>query len=219
MRFIDPDGMAGGDVVNDDPLEKLRAILEMFGFKLTNAGIERSEDPTTLNEQEENRARAKKVGEDVKKLYDAQKDVITLIPGADFGYDIFEYSSGLQSGEEYGGNTAENALWAMIGGGPGKKFFKYFAKFPVGRSGNILEEVSKKFSRNTSTTIEGIKFTGHALDQMQNRGIISPTAVLDVIKNPSTVTQGNAPGITVYIKENLKVITSETGDVITVVWQ
>ncbi|MET3731419.1 hypothetical protein [Moheibacter stercoris] len=93
------------------------------------------------------------------------------------------------------------------------------AKLPVGRSGNVLEEFTKGVTRNTSTTINGTKFTGHALDQMQNRGVISPTAVLDVIKNPGRVLEGNTPDTSVFLRDNLKVITNKSGDVISVIWQ
>jgi hypothetical protein len=54
---------------------------------------------------------------------------------------------------------------------------------------------------------------------MQNRGIISPTAVDDVIRNPAQVIPGNTPGTSVYIRDNLKVVANTAGDVITVVWQ
>lgn len=57
------------------------------------------------------------------------------------------------------------------------------------------------------------------LDQMRNRGILSPFAVIDVIKNPASVTAGNQAGTTVYIRDNLKVVTNATGEVITVVSQ
>eukprot|EP01132_Coremiostelium_polycephalum_P001037 gene1037-1315_t len=73
--------------------------------------------------------------------------------------------------------------WMRVGmkGGEGVNI----AKIPVGRRGNVLRIITK----NTPTTIQGTKFTGHALDQMQARGILSPSAVLDVVKNPA----GNKP--------------------------
>lgn len=88
------------------------------------------------------------------------------------------------------------------------------AKLPVGRSGNFIKVLTK----NSPTIIEGRKFTGHALDQMQSRGIISPRAVLDVIDNPQQVFSGNRPGTTVFVKDNLKVVTNTVGDVVTVIW-
>jgi len=89
------------------------------------------------------------------------------------------------------------------------------AKTPVGRSGNVMKVLTK----NSSTTIGGRKFTGHALDQMQSRGILSPRAVLDVIKNPARTFPGNTPGTSVFIRDNLKVITNKAGDIITVIPQ
>jgi len=89
------------------------------------------------------------------------------------------------------------------------------AKTPVGRSGNILNTVTK----NSPTTINGTKFTGDALDQMQARGVLSPSVVLDVIKNPARTFLGNTPGTWVFIRDNLKVVTNNAGDVITVILQ
>ena len=93
------------------------------------------------------------------------------------------------------------------------------AKSPVGRSSNVLQEFTKAAARNTSSVINGRKYTGHALDQMQNRGIISPTAVDDVIRNPDQVIPGNTLGTCIYSRDNLKVVTNTSGDVITVLWQ
>lgn len=87
----------------------------------------------------------------------------------------------------------------------------------VGRSGNPMENFPKKITQNTPTVIDGVKFTGHALDQMRNRGVISPTAVLDVIRNPLKVIPGNQPGTTLYVRDGLKVVTNDVGDVITVI--
>ena len=74
-------------------------------------------------------------------------------------------------------------------------------------------------AKNSPTTINGTKFTGHALDQMQARGILSPRVVLDVIKNPTQTFPGNRSGTMVFIRDNLKVITNKAGDIMTVIWQ
>ncbi|QRO51545.1 hypothetical protein I6J59_08085 [Butyricimonas virosa] len=92
---------------------------------------------------------------------------------------------------------------------------KSLIKVPVGRSENIMSSVA----RNSPVIINGVKFTGHALDQMQARGIISPTAVLDVVKNPARVFLGNQPGTMVFIRDNLKIVTNRAGDIVTVIWQ
>lgn len=91
-------------------------------------------------------------------------------------------------------------------------------KFPVGRSGNVMENFFKG-PYNKSAIIDGVKFTGHAFDQMANRGIISPTAVIDVVKSPTQILKGNLPNTTIYIKDNLKVVTNNVGDIVTVMWQ
>jgi RHS repeat-associated protein len=87
----------------------------------------------------------------------------------------------------------------------------------VGRSGNPMENFYPKVSQNTPTVINGVKFTGHALDQMRNRGVLSPSVVIDAINNPTRVIAGNTPGTTVYARDNLMVVTNAVGDVITVI--
>jgi RHS repeat-associated protein len=96
-----------------------------------------------------------------------------------------------------------------------KELLVDIAKLPVGRSGQPLKVVSK----NIPTMINGRKFTGHALDQMQSRGIISPTAVIDAIENAARTRPGNRPGTIECYKENLKVIINKAGDVMTVMFQ
>ncbi len=106
-------------------------------------------------------------------------------------------------------------LWYTKGGRESARGAGNLAKTPVGRSGNVMKVLTK----NSPTTIGGRKFTGHALDQMQSRGILSPRAVLDVIKNPARTFPGNTPGTSVFIRDNLKVITNKAGDIITVIPQ
>lgn len=89
------------------------------------------------------------------------------------------------------------------------------SKTPVGKNGSVI----KVISNNKPAIIDGVKFTGHALDQMQARGIISPSAVLDVIRNPIKVIPGNMPETFVCIKDNLKVVVNAAGDIITVIPQ
>ena len=83
-------------------------------------------------------------------------------------------------------------------------------QIPVGRRGNPLNILTK----NSPTTINDTLFTGHALDQMQSRGILSPSVVLDVIKNPSQVIPGNLPGRSEFIRDGLSVITNSAHDII-----
>jgi hypothetical protein len=89
------------------------------------------------------------------------------------------------------------------------------AKTPVGRLGNPIKILSK----NTPTIINGRKFTEHALDQMQARGIISPSAVLGTIENYQKKIPGNTPGTMIFIRDNIKVVINEVGDIVTVIPQ
>ncbi len=91
-------------------------------------------------------------------------------------------------------------------------------KFPAGRRGQPLKEFAEKTVRNTPQIINGRKFTGHALDQMQNRGILSPSAVLDAIKNPLRTMSGKK-GATIYYADKLKVVVNKSGDIVTVITQ
>jgi RHS repeat-associated protein len=85
---------------------------------------------------------------------------------------------------------------------------------PVGRSGNPMDARGT----NQPTTINGRTYTGHALDQMQGRGMV-PSVVENAINNPITVIPGNTPGTIVYFGEGVKVITNLNGDVVTVIPQ
>ncbi|NDC83636.1 DUF4258 domain-containing protein [bacterium] len=70
--------------------------------------------------------------------------------------------------------------------------------------------------RNDSTVINGREYSRHALDQMQNRGLV-PSVVENTIQNGSSK-PGNKAGATAHYDEvnNTTVITNaETGKVIT----
>jgi hypothetical protein len=70
---------------------------------------------------------------------------------------------------------------------------------------------------NTPTTIGGVNYSGHALDQMQGRGVV-PSAVKSTIENGAIFLTG--PGTTGYYAAatNLRVIVNSTnGRVVTVI--
>jgi RHS repeat-associated protein len=77
---------------------------------------------------------------------------------------------------------------------------------PVGRSGNPLGSVAP----NQPTTIGGRPFSGHAIDQMQARGI-PPSVVENTIQHGRPF-PGNTPGTTGYYDpvNNVRVITNST---------
>jgi hypothetical protein len=87
------------------------------------------------------------------------------------------------------------------------------ASTPVGRKGNPLGAVHP----NPPTTINGRPFSGHAIDQMQARGI--PPSAVDNALQHGTQLAGKRPGTTAYqdLVNDITVITdTATGRVITV---
>ncbi|UNY99767.1 FG-GAP-like repeat-containing protein [Zhouia spongiae] len=154
----------------------------------------------------------------------AINDYVTNIPNMsvyevsyDLGY-IFEQAVEtffVSKGAGMAVNAVKGTATAIRGSTAAVKGVSNIAKTPVGRSGNVMKILTK----NSPATIGGRKFTGHALDQMQSRGIISPRTVLDVINNPARTFPGNTPGTSVFIRDNLKIITNKAGDIITVIPQ
>jgi RHS repeat-associated protein len=87
------------------------------------------------------------------------------------------------------------------------------AKTPVGSQSDYMNAIGN----NQSATIDGINYSGHALDQMQGRGILSPTVVKDAIINSLQILPGNTPNTFMHIGNNgLRVILNSSGKVITV---
>jgi RHS repeat-associated protein len=68
---------------------------------------------------------------------------------------------------------------------------------------------------NSPTTIGEREYSGHALDQMQGRGL-TPTPVEDAIQNGKSE-PGNRQGTTSHSVEGLTVITNDRGKVVTVI--
>lgn len=89
---------------------------------------------------------------------------------------------------------------------------------PIGGSGNKTMEVGN--GTNQPTTIGGRRYGGHALDQMQGRGI-PPSAVEDAIENGQTRPDKNNPETrSVHVGQDgrVTVVTDmATGTVITVI--
>jgi len=82
---------------------------------------------------------------------------------------------------------------------------------PVGRRGSPIN-VPKGI--NSPETIDGVDYSGHALDQMQGRGI-TPTTVQDAIDNG--VPGSGYDGATTYTNDNVKVVVNPDGSVKTVI--
>jgi RHS repeat-associated protein len=86
-------------------------------------------------------------------------------------------------------------------------------KTPVGSQSKYMNAIGN----NKPATIDGVNYSGHALDQMQGRGILSPSVVKDAIANPLNIFQGNTSNELLYIGKNgIRVVTNTAGKVITV---
>jgi hypothetical protein len=86
------------------------------------------------------------------------------------------------------------------------------AATPIGRRGNPMNVPR---GTNAPTTIGGREFSGHAIDQMQGRGIM-PSVVENAIQN-GVRTAGSEAGTFQHVFEGVRVITNEAGRVITVI--
>lgn len=132
--------------------------------------------------------------------------------------NIMEYGS-IYGESVLGGKFAEGVVGGgilmlqQVGGGKSQENI-FDASTPVGSRRTPLKNVSG----NVPTEINGIKFSGHALDQMQSRGILSPTAVIEAL-NSKLVFPGNQPDTFVYLTDNLQVVTNKSKDIITVIWR
>ena len=93
--------------------------------------------------------------------------------------------------------------------------------FPMGSRYNQMNQPknpSYQAVRNKADYINGREYSGHALDRMQDRGIL-PSLVEHTIKTGSKTT--NELGVSIY-KDNIngvKIITNDKGKVITVTYE
>ncbi len=88
---------------------------------------------------------------------------------------------------------------------------------PVGRRGNPLNMGPDDESlppSNSSVTIGGRLYTGHALDGMQSGGI--PPAVVEDVIGEGARSPGKTPGTMVHSGGGVVVVTNQSGDVVTV---
>jgi hypothetical protein len=70
-------------------------------------------------------------------------------------------------------------------------------------------------SKNPDQTTGGRQYAGHALDDMQGRGV-PPSAVENIIKNGNE-SPGKDPGTIVHTSSEGRVVTTDGGKVISVV--
>ena len=90
------------------------------------------------------------------------------------------------------------------------------ASAPTGRSGSPLENLEGTPTRNSDEIIRGRRYTGHSLDQAQNRGL-TPSVVEDAIRN-GTKSADPIPGrVRNYSPKNNITVITEGSDVVTVI--
>jgi hypothetical protein len=114
--------------------------------------------------------------------------------------------------------NAEAGMWLGIVGGllDGAGEAKLASKTEevtsfLGSKRNQLQNLQKV--RNEPAVINGRQYTGHALDQMQNRGLV-PSVVEDTLAR-GTQTAGR-DGATIYTTEQARVIVNPNGSIKTV---
>jgi len=87
----------------------------------------------------------------------------------------------------------------------------------IGRSGEPLVNAAIQPIRNQATTISGRQYTGHAIDQMQNRGFM-PSVVENTIKQGTTFpTRAGTTGFYDSVNNVRVIIDSASGRVVTVI--
>ena len=95
----------------------------------------------------------------------------------------------------------------------GRDGISYTTQTPVGSQSNYMNAIGN----NQSATIDGVHYSGHALDQMQGRGILSPSIVKDALMNNVNIISGNSPNTFIVTGQNgIRVIINQFGKVITI---
>ena len=84
------------------------------------------------------------------------------------------------------------------------------AKLPVGRLGSPMKVPGPQ---NVPTVINGRQYTGHALDQMQGRGL-TPSVIEDTLARGAQ-SQGRG-GATIFTTDQTRVIVNPNGSIKTV---
>lgn len=128
--------------------------------------------------------------------------LLGLIPG------VSEFNSARR-----GINAVDGAVDATKGlGGAGREATGF-----LGRAGNELKNAPYQKVRNEATQINGRDFSGHALDQMQNRGLM-PSVVENALRTGTQFpTRAGTTGYYDATNNVRTIVNSETGRVVTVI--
>jgi RHS repeat-associated protein len=87
----------------------------------------------------------------------------------------------------------------------------------LGRAGNELKNAPYQNVRNEATQINGRDFSGHALDQMQNRGVMPSVVEGALSTGAQFTTRPGTNGIYDSVNNVRVIVNSETGRVVTVI--
>lgn len=151
----------------------------------------------------------------------------------------YEFATGYVGGLGLVGKASRTSKVSELLGGRFKTFFERVKEFfgkgktvseipgenlsngipasaPVGRKGAPLEDAPYQSTRNTNEVINGRRYTGHALDQAQNRGI-TPSVVEDAIRNGLKNADPFSGRTRNYSPENNITVITEGDDVITII--
>ena len=101
-------------------------------------------------------------------------------------------------------------------GAAGAREIRGGANIPMGRRGNPMRNSSLQPLRNADAVIDGRTFGGHALDQMQNRGI-PPSAVENTIRSGRGVPDPLPGRMRYYDPRNDITVITERERVVTVI--
>jgi filamentous hemagglutinin len=87
-----------------------------------------------------------------------------------------------------------------------------------GNRGNPLVQPEFQPSRNKASTIGSPSYSGHALDQMQNRGL-TPSVIEDTISPRNYIGPGNRTNTKIYYspENGVRIVTTDQGHVVTVI--
>lgn len=144
VRYTDPDGRC------PDCPTWWDWIKDTFGFGNFFGGG--SNDPEVLSQQAHNRARAQEVGNRIENLYQAQKDVMTILPGMTSVYNMFEANRGLQTNGEAALNMSFNAAIDLAGG----SLIKYGGKMVAIQVHHLIpESLLQKGNEVVLAAVEG----------------------------------------------------------------
>jgi hypothetical protein len=122
---------------------------------------------------------------------------------------VFAAQTQASTGENYDG-IQYDALDSLLAANTGVGLVDDAARLPVGQLGNPMQVPGPQ---NLPTVINGRSYTGHALDQMQGRGLM-PSVVEDTIS--TGVQSAGRDGAQIFTTGQARIIVNPNGSIKTV---